>query len=200
MIPKMITQGSRAIAVHWAPLIVTIRQASQPPSLQATAHGNIKPASTSSNIKMDVKNKLATLANSGTIRLVTSRHEPRKRWWFDMRGKARENTRGAPESEPEMDMALNFFRIRLIYTKRGQMLPETNDIVGCILGDTGMGDGWIDNRNRDLMSDVCHGSMVFLFLFVVAVQFLLLWNGSPVDATPLMQGTRMGPRMNYCIG
>lgn len=166
MIPKMITQGSRAIAVHWAPLIVTIRQASQPPSLQATAHGNIKPASTSSNIKMDVKNKLATLANSGTIRLVTSRHEPRKRWWFDMRGKARENTRGAPESEPEMDMALNFFRIRLIYTKRGQMLPETNDIVGCILGDTGMGDGWIDNRNRDLMSVMNRWCFCFCLLLL----------------------------------
>jgi hypothetical protein len=51
------------------------------------------------------------------------------------------DTRGAPESEPEMDMALNFFRIRLIYTKRGQMLAVTNNMDGRILGDTGMGDG-----------------------------------------------------------
>jgi hypothetical protein len=39
-----------------------------------------------------------------------------------------------------MDMALNFFRIRLIYTKRGQMLAVTNNMDGRILGDTGMGD------------------------------------------------------------
>ena len=65
-----------------------------------------------------------------------------------------------------MDMALNFFRIRLIYTKRGQMLPETNDIVGCILGDTGMGDGWIDNRNRDLMSVMDRWCFCFCLLLL----------------------------------